>query len=95
MSDYAIADVAKYYFEVSSSTAIDELKETKTSFSFHFKDGENVQIQGVDWASVYTVGGQKVSDVKASDGELNISLSNLPSGVYVIKTNNKSIKVKK
>ena len=43
-------------------------------------------------AEVYTIGGQLVKTVSATPAA---SVSSLPSGVYIVKTNNKTIKIVK
>lgn len=94
--EYAITDIARYYFVESGTDAIESLEnDAAPAFSFRYINRDNISISGADKAEVYNTGGQKLSESKAENGVMTVSLSSLPSGVYVIKTNNKSIKIKK
>jgi hypothetical protein len=63
------------------------------------REGDEVVFRGLQdgtTASIYTVGGQLVGQVKATDNApLTISLQNRPTGVYIIKAGTETIKIMK
>jgi len=98
---FGLSDVKYYYFEtVKVATAIrsvtvngnggnEDVRPTiafgEASFS-GLKAGARV--------AVYTIGGQAVSIVKAdADGNAAIDLSQLPKGIYILRTPSKSFKI--
>lgn len=84
-----LSNVAKYYFE-SKATAIQNVKGDG-DFRFAY-DGESLSVDGVTAVSVFSLDGKQLKSIKG-DGELNISLSDLPKGIYVVKASGKSIKI--
>ena len=80
-------------------TGIDVVKDStadpdRLQFSFGEADFEGLQSGAL--VSVYSIDGKMITRVKAdNEGRANISLSNLPSGVYILRTPSKSFKIKK
>ena len=91
---YSINSIKKYYFEKGNSTEIETPSLEDSDFSFRYVDGNTIQISGANTAEVYNLSGMNVRESKGN-GQIEISLENLPSGIYIIKTNNKTIKIKK
>lgn len=93
-ASFLIDDVAKYYFRESEST---EVTDKLASVQFvAVKDGDVLIKNGKAGSvvDVYSADGLSVGRYAVSaDGSLKISLTNLPKGVYLIKTNLATIKV--
>lgn len=95
MKYYLFSNLSRYYFVDNGSSAIQSMQNDDVAFSFRYVDKDNVVLTGTDRAEVYSVDGKKLLDVVEQSDELNINLGDFPSGVYVIKTNNKSFKIRK
>lgn len=86
-------DVKKVYFSYTGPTKIesDKIKE-----SIRITDGQTVEISGLPnvKVSVFSINGMKmpVSVSRRSDGAY-FSISDLPVGVYIIKTDHQSFKI--
>lgn len=99
---YATGDVKEYTFVDANATSIEGTTSTehKADVSITYVDGENVIIRGINPNTpvrVYSLDGQmqKAVTTHTTDG-VNISLSPLSVGTYIININNeKSIKVLK
>ena len=93
---YTPADIAKVYVgEVDSSvSAISTVEATKGTMVV---DGGFIRLSGFavgTTVNVFTLGGVQTNSFKTdSNGSLNMSLTSLPKGVSIIKTNNESIKI--
>lgn len=65
--------------------------ETKLQVAY---DGNNISVAGLAKAAnaaIYSVGGQKIVDLKAWNGS-PVNVGSLANGVYILKVNNKSFK---
>ena len=101
-ANYAVDDVANYTFVDTNSTYIEEVyqKNDNLNVSVKFIDGETVEIRGIETdasIAVYAIDGRKQNaTVVFVDDGVNVSLSALPSGAYIITIKNgKSVKVLK
>lgn len=85
---YSLYDVREYVFG-TASTAINGVS-TSADFS---RNGDNIVFHGVDAKNVaiYTANGAAVND----GTDTTVSMTSLPSGVYIIKASGISIKVNK
>ena len=75
------------------ATAIGQVKTSGNALGIAY-DGQHLSASGFDGtaeAAVYSIGGQKVIDLKAWNGTA-VSTASLESGVYILKVNNKSFK---
>lgn len=90
--DCPIVDFVRFYFEENKADEI----SVNTASSFAFKYNENmVYISGADKAEVYSADGMKLMEQYAANGEIRMNISNLTPGLYVIKTDKRSIKIRK
>ena len=90
---YSLYDVREYVFG-TASTAINSVS-TSADFS---RNGDNIVFHGVDAknVAVYAANGTAVNAVAVNDGtDTTVSMTSLPSGVYIIKASGISIKVNK
>ncbi len=89
---YSIDAVKKYRFEVGEVTGI-EAAEAMEMFAVEYTDGETVRISGAGKnprVSVFSMDARKVSaEVSDNEGQIAVSLTNLPSGVYIVNVNGK------
>ena len=80
-------------------TGIDVVKDSTADpdrLQFAFGEANFEGLQSGALVSVYSIDGKMITRVKAdNEGRANISLSNLPSGVYILRTPSKSFKIKK
>lgn len=91
-TDCPIVDFVRFYFEENKADEI----SVNTASSFAFKYNENmVYISGADNAEVYSADGMKLMEQYATNGEIRMNISSLVSGLYIIKTDKKSIKIRK
>lgn len=84
-SDYPRADVFSMTF-VDASAGISAPAQGVTVYSY---DGSTFSCPGND-ITVYDLQGVRLADAAGS-----VNVSNFPAGIYVIRTNNKSIKITK
>lgn len=84
-SDYPRADVVSMTF-VDASAGILAPAQGVTVYSY---DGSTFSCPGND-ITVYDLQGVRLADAAGS-----VNVSNFPAGIYVIRTNNKSIKITK
>ncbi len=92
----SMANIQSVTFDKGNSTDIRELdgKEVIPSFSFNKASFEGLQAGAR--VMVFTIDGKMVSTMEAdAEGKTHIDMSNLPSGVYILRTPNKSFKIKK
>ena len=88
--DFSRADVKNFKFEERTSTAV----ETPTTGSATVTD-DGIRIDGLSQNSsvaLYNIAGKVLQTITATDGSCTISLKELPSGIYLINYNNKTIK---
>ncbi len=91
-TDCPLDDFARFYFEENVADGI----SVNTASSFVFKYNDNtVRISGAEKAEIYSADGMKLLEQYATNGDIRMNISNLTQGLYVIKTNKKSIKIRK
>lgn len=87
-----LADVGKYYFTAESTSV-----ELSTSDVFIKASKQGVTIKNEQPGSlveIYSILGVKKADFTiGQDGSLEISFESFATGVYVVKTNHKTIKI--
>lgn len=89
---YPISVLEKMTFTtVDDPTAIEALPEQAENVVY--KNG-TLSVKGSGLLRVYTTSGALVSIAQVAEGA-NISLNDLPAGVYVVRMGDKTIKVKK
>ncbi len=92
-AEFALAQVAKYYFRAEPTKNIEPLSETNAYISVTEENFTMKNCQPGSPVNIFTIDGKGVGNYQvASDGSLEISLSNLPQGIYIIKTNSANIK---
>lgn len=88
---------ASYRFESRQvSTGISDIPNANPGnpSAFAFSQGRIMGLKPGARVSVYTANGMKVSELAAgTDGTVSLSLGNLPTGVYIIKTPARNIKI--
>ncbi len=92
----SMANIQSVTFDKGNSTDIRELdgKEVTPSFSFNKASFEGLQTGAR--VMVFTIDGKMVSTMEAdAEGKAQIDMSSLPTGVYILRTPNKSFKIKK
>lgn len=83
-------DVERFYFEASTNA----INSVEKGFDFSYSSNK-VSVLGVDGqVAVYTAGGMLIGEYGA-DGSAVIDMSGYQNGVYIIKVNNKTIKIQK
>ena len=87
---YPISILDKMTF-TESADAIKALPEEAENLTY--KDG-TLSIKGDGMLRVYNASGALISIANVKEGA-NVSLDNLPTGVYIVRMGNKAIKVKK
>lgn len=87
---YPLSAVDKITF-TESATAIKALPEQMEGLTY--RDG-TLAVRGDGFLRIYRTGGVLVSIAAVKEGA-NISLDNLPAGVYIVGMGNKTIKIKK
>lgn len=92
---YLRSNIENFYFlaEVEGIHQVDGA----SNFGFRFVDGEHVQLSGIaaQHVTLYSISGQVVSSADPTDDKIEISLQGLPSGTYVLKVADHSIKITK
>jgi len=87
---YPISLVDKISF-TESTTAIEALPEQQEGLTY--KDG-TLAIKGDGFLRVFSSNGALVSIANVKEGA-NVSLDNLPAGIYIVRMGDKTIKVRK
>ena len=89
---YPIAILEKITFTTSDTeTAIEALPEQTENLAY--KDG-TLTVKGDGFLRIYGTNGALVSIANVKEGA-NISLGNLPAGIYIVRMGDKTIKVRK
>ena len=88
---YPITALDKITFTKDAATAIEALPEQAEDLTY--KDG-TLAIKGDGMLRVYNASGALVSIANVKEGA-NVSLGNLPAGVYIVRMGDKTIKVRK
>ena len=87
---YPLSEMKKMTFTVEA-TAIEALPETAKGIAF---DKGILSIDGTGMLRIYNASGALVQMTKVA-GNVNISLSNLPSGLYIVNMGESTIKLRK
>ena len=93
---YALADVLRFTYAKKSPTGISERVENPTGVNF---DGDVLvisQLKANTTASIYALDGKLIRQLKPQrTGTYRINLSELPSGLYLVKADNVTYKITK
>lgn len=96
---FSYNDIEKIEFEDNATSAVDQPKVKYYELKITYLDGENVIISGVDEKSqwrVFGIDGKQVQVPADRVGQvLTLSLTPLISGVYIIRVDNYSFKIRK
>jgi hypothetical protein len=87
---YPISIVDKIFF-TENATAIEALPEQTENLTF--KNG-TLAVKGDGFLRIYSTNGALVNVAYVKEGA-NVSLDNLPAGVYIVRMGDKTIKVRK
>ncbi len=93
---FTLADVVRFTYKKLDPTGIDELVEDPASLNF--EDGVLVisNLKANASVGVYTLDGKPVKQLHAArTGTFRLSLSELPSGVYIVKAGTITYKIAK
>lgn len=91
------SDIRKIrFYEYQIPTSVSNV--SKARYSVRFVNGKNVVISGIKGTphvAVYSVSGvQQQSEYDYEGDNINVKLQSLPKGLYIIKVNGKTIKVR-
>ena len=93
---FALADVMRFTYAKKSTSGISEQVENPTGVSF---EGDVIvisQLKANTTASIYALDGKLIRQLKPQRaGTYRISLSELPSGLYLVKADNVTYKITK
>ena len=96
----SLADVKDYTFVVEHvSTGINSIPVAEGAVAsqqptFSFRDAKINGLKAGARVGIYSINGTLVSNINAdAQGAASINLSNLPKGVYILRTPNKSFKI--
>lgn len=71
----------------------------EAKMSFRFVDGRTVIVDGVDEnasAHVFSIDGKVIpADIQRTANRMTLRLGNQPSGIYILRVNNQSFKIRK
>ena len=93
---FARADVVRFTYKKMDPTGIDELVEDPTTLNF--ENGVLIisQLKANSTVGVFTLDGKPVKQLKATrTGTFRLNLSELPSGVYLVKAGTITYKIAK
>lgn len=94
---FALSDVVRFYYKDSDPSGIDELNSGEDT-GLNYVGGTLVisQVKAGETVGIYTTDGRLLQkfDAKRS-GTYRLSLSSLPTGVYVVKTGTLTYKITK
>ncbi len=85
-----LGEMEKMFFS-AEATAISSLKSTGKSLTM---DGNLLRVSGKGYLYIYNTEGQLVRMAHA-DGDMSVSLSSLPKGVYIVSLGDETIKITK
>ncbi len=93
---YALADVLRFTYAKKSQTGINEQVENPTGVAF---EGDVLVISHLKanaTASIYTLDGKLIRQLKPQHtGTYRVNLSEMPSGLYLVKADNVTYKITK
>ncbi len=91
---YQASEITKVYIDGDSSSGISGTSVEKGKLTL---SDDAIYLSGLsasEQVRVYTTNGKLISSHKTTEnGDLILSLSNLPKGLYIIKTKNQSFKI--
>ena len=97
--EFPIVDIRNVYFADDISTGIRDVARPAVQDPLIRVTSDGAQLSGFaprTAVSIYDVGGQLLSREQTSaDGTLTVSLSARPQGIYIIKTNQTTLKIQK
>lgn len=95
---FALSDVIRFTYKATDPTGIEELEADGEPAVSYSNDGTVTisQLPANATATVYTMDGRTVQQLKARHaGTYRLSLSGLPSGVYLVKAGSTTYKITK
>lgn len=93
---FALADVMRFTYAKKSTSGINEQVENPTGVSFEGDVLVISQLKANTTASIYALDGKLIRQLKPQRaGTYRISLSELPSGLYLVKADNVTYKITK
>ena len=93
---FALADVMRFTYAKKSTSGISEQAENPTGVSFEGDVLVISQLKANTTASIYALDGKLIRQLKPQRaGTYRISLSELPSGLYLVKADNVTYKITK
>lgn len=96
---YSYSDIAKIDFVDSATSGIEKASQTGQQLTITYLDGENVIISGVDEkmpCRLFGIDGKQYQvDSHLAGNALTISLAPLVKGVYIIRIDKYSFKIRK
>ena len=93
---FALADVLRFTYAKKSPTGISEQVENPTAVMFEGDVLVISQLKANTTASIYAIDGKLIRQLKPHHtGTYRISLSELPSGLYLVKADNVTYKITK
>jgi len=93
---FALADVLRFTYDKRSTTGINEQVTTPTGVAFEGDVLVISQLKANATASIYALDGKLIRQLKPHrTGTYRISLSGLPTGLYLVKADNVTYKITK
>jgi hypothetical protein len=93
---FALADVLRFTYDKRSTTGINEGITTPTGVAFEGDVLVISQLKANATASIYALDGKLIRQLKPHRaGTYRISLSGLPTGIYLVKADNVTYKITK
>lgn len=93
---FALADVMRFTYAKKSTSGISEQVENPTGVSFEGDVLVISQLKANTTASIYALDGKLIRQLKPQRaGTYRISLSELPTGLYLVKADNVTYKITK
>lgn len=92
----SMADIRTVTFQDGEATAIEKVIAPEEKATYAFGSAAFEGLQAGSTVTVYTIDGKVVGTSKAdADGRATADMTGLQSGIYIIRTANKSFKIKK
>ena len=92
----SLSQIVRYWFETRDASGVTEMNVDESAVSY---EGGTLVLSGLKTgttANVYSTDGRLVQSLTAQrDGSYRLSLSSLPTGVYVVKMNTTTYKIMK
>lgn len=91
---FLIDDVSQYYFEITAPNTITPLQTSDLRICY--SSSQTLIIDGVNMpaaVSIHAIDGKAYpANVRVANGRAEISISQLPTGIYIISINNQQLK---